>query len=119
MAGELIVLTFEDGETGTTLSTNYRYIKTLVDMTIVGISASPNVDDTGLTVDVNDDGSSAVDGVDASDADVPGVWKSTHFGGSNAPVFVAAGSKLSLDANNAAANTMILVHVYAIAGSLS
>lgn len=116
MNERLICMDFDDGEVGVTLSTNYRYITIPFSLTVVAVSASPNVDDSGLTIDINDDGSSAIDGVDASDLDVPGTWKSTHVGGTNAPVTIAAGSKISLDANNAAANTAVHVQIWALVG---
>lgn len=116
MNERLICMTFDEGEVGVTLSTNYRYFYTPVDLTIVYVTASPSVDDGGLTVDINDDGTGVITAVDASDLDVPGTWKSTHMGGTNAPVTIAAGSKVSLDANAAAANTRILVQIWALVG---
>lgn len=112
-------VSFTDGEVGVTLGDNYRYTTTMFDMTIVAVVASPNVDDPGLTVDINDDGTGVITGVDGSDKDVPGTWKSTHIGGTNTPVFVAAGSKLSLDANSAAANTVVRVDIYYLLGMVS
>jgi hypothetical protein len=119
MNERMIVLALTAGETGTTLSTTYQYITTLIDMTIVGVAASPNADDTGLTIDINDDGVEAIGAVVCDTKATPGTWKSTHIGGTNAPVRVAAGSVLSLDANNAAANTMVTVHIYALVGEAS
>lgn len=117
MNERLICMSFTDGEVGVTLGANYRYITTPVDLTIVAVSASPNTDDAGLTIDINDDGTAAVSAVDASDQNVPGTWLTPQTGGTNAPVFVAGGSKLSLDANNAAANTVVTVQIWALAGA--
>ncbi len=119
MNENLIVLSFADGETGITLGANYRYQTIPFDMTIVYVSVSPNVDDASATVDINDDGSGAITAIDASDQNVPGRWRSTHVGGTNAPVFMAAGSLLSLDGNATAANTMISVQIWALVGDVS
>ncbi len=120
MNERMIILSFADGEVGVTLGANYRYIITPFDMTIVYVSTSPNVDDAGATVDINDDGTGVITAVDASDQDVPGTWKSTHIeGGTNDPVFVAAGSLLSLDGNATAGNTTILVQIWALMGEVS
>ncbi len=119
MNERLVVLSFADGEVGVTLGANYRYITTPYDMTIIFVSASPNVDDASATVDINDDGTGAITAIDISDQNVPGTWKSKHMGGTNSPVFVAAGSLLSLDANSIAANTTVLVHIWALAGEIS
>ena len=116
MKDRMVCMSFADGEVGVTLGANYRYITTPVDLTIVGVSVSPNVDDAGLTIDINDDGTAAISGVDASDQNVPGTWLTPETGGTNSPVFVASGSKLSLDANNAAANTTVLVQIWALVG---
>ena len=109
----MFVLSFSDGETGVTLGALYRYITVPCAMTIKFVSVSPSVDDASLTIDVNDDGTGVISTVDCSDTDVPGTWKSTAMGGSNAPVQVAAGSVLSLDANSATSGTRVLVHIYA------
>lgn len=116
MNERLICMDFMDGEVGVTLGANYRYITTPVDLTIVAVSASPSVDDADLTIDINDDGTGAITAVDASDQDVPGEWTSTHFGGEETPVRIAAGSKISLDANSAAANTRVHVQIWALVG---
>lgn len=118
MNERLIVISLTDGEVGVTLSTNYRYFYAPpAGMTIVYVTVSPNTDDSGLTIDINDDGSGVIDGVDCSDTDVPGTWISTHFGGTNAPVQVAGNSKMSLDANSAAANTVAHVQIWALVGA--
>jgi hypothetical protein len=70
--------------------------------TLVYASVSPFEDDTGATMDIQDDTVDIVTAIDASDHDVPGKWISTHFGGTNAPVQIAAGSMCELDFNSAA-----------------
>ena len=120
MNDRMINLTFDEGEVGVTLGANYRYWYAPFDMTIVYVTASPSVDDADLTVDINDDGTGVITAVDASDLDVPGTWKSTHIsGGTEDPVHVAAGSKMSFDANDAAANTRIMISIWALLGEES
>lgn len=116
MKDRMICMTFSDGEAGVTLGANYRYITTPVDLTIVAVSASPSADDAGLTVDINDDGSAAISAVACATKATPGTWLTPTTGGTNTPVFVAGGSVLSLDANNAAADTAITVQVWALVG---
>lgn len=71
--------------------------------TLVYASVSPFEDDSGATMDIQDDTVDVVTAIDAADHDVPGTWKSTHAGGTNAPVQIAAGSVCELDFNSAAA----------------
>lgn len=114
---ELTAICFVEGEVGVTLGNTFRYITTDVPLTIVGVSCSPSANDAGLTIDINDDGSAAIAAIDAATKATPGTWKSTHLGGSQTPVAVAAGSVLSFDANNAAANTRVCVLIYALTGA--
>lgn len=117
MNERMICITLDEGEVGVTLGANYRYFTTPpFDLIVVYMTASPSTDDADLTVDLNDDGTGVITAVDASDADAPGTWKSTHVGGTNAPVNIAANSVCSLDANDAAANTRIMVQIWALAG---
>jgi hypothetical protein len=83
------------------------YLNVPCDGYIVYVSVGADTDDTGLTFDINDDGAAGIAGIICADKEDPGEWISTHFGGANAPVFVAAGSELSFDANNAANATTI------------
>ena len=99
------------------LGDNFAYIKVPVQCTIVYVSAAGGVDDAGLTLDINDDGTAIIAAVDAADASDPGEWKSTHFGGTNTPVSVAAGSVISFDANAAANASMIGGYILALVGS--
>jgi hypothetical protein len=119
MAGEMICVSLFAGETGTTLSTNYLYTNIPFQATIVGVVAETNVDDANITVDINGGGSALIEGIAVVDQDAPGIWLSTHLGGTNTPVAVAADTELSLDANNADANTAINVHIYMLVGSLT
>jgi hypothetical protein len=118
MNSRLVCISIDRGETGVTLGDAFHYFTTLIAMTIVGVVATPSADDAGLTLDINDDASAAIAAISCADADVPGTWKSTHFGGSETPVEVAAGSVISLDANNAAANTVLSVQIWALVGEV-
>jgi len=71
--------------------------------TLVYASVSPFEDDASATIDIQDDGTDIVAGLDASDHDVPGEWISTHAGGSETPVAIAAGSEIEIDVNSGAA----------------
>jgi hypothetical protein len=95
------------------------YYDAIFDETIVAVSVSPQVDDTGATLDIDDDGTNVIAAVDASDQNVPGTWKSTHVGGTNAPVHIAAGSKVSFDINAGANGTAFHVVVWALLGEVS
>jgi len=116
MNERLVVLDFTDGEVGVTLGALYRYITVPCALTIVAVSVSPSVDDT-MTVDINDDATAGVIAAIACvTAAAPGTWTSTHMGGTETPVSVAADSVLSLDANAAAAGTRIKVQIWALTG---
>lgn len=112
------VMPFVDGETGVTLGALYRYTHIMQDITIVAVDASPSVDDAGLTIDINDDGTAAISAVTCAVKATPGTWKSTHLGGTETPVRVAAGSILSFDANSAAVNTVVLLKIWYECGSV-
>jgi hypothetical protein len=116
MNERLVTMDFVEGEVGVTLGGNFRYFTVPCDLTIVYVTVSPSADDAGLTIDINDDGSGAITGVDASDKDAPGTWVSTHYGGSNDPVTIAADSKVSFDANSAAADTRVFIQIWALTG---
>jgi hypothetical protein len=115
----LVVLTFEEGEVGITLGANYRYTSLPYDLTVVYVAASPSADDAGATIDINDDGTGVITGVDISDQNVPGEWRSVHQGGANAPVTIDAGSLLSIDANDIDAGTRVRVDIWGLVGEVS
>ena len=87
------------------------------DYTIIYVSVSPMEDDTGATIDLQDDGTDIITAIDASDHDVPGEWISTAAGGAQTPVHVAAGSELEVDFNNAAAGNRFDIMVVILTGS--
>lgn len=120
MNERLVCMTFDEGEVGVTLGALYRYFTVPFDLTIVAVCISPSVDDAGLTIDINDDGTGVIEAIAGATKATPGMWKSTHIaGGTNAPVRIAAGSVVSLDANSAAADTRILVQIWALVGEIS
>ena len=84
--------------------------------TLVYVAASPHEDDTGATIDIQDDATDIVTAVACADHDVPGEWISTHCGGTQTPVSIAAGSVLEIDANNVAATTRLDVSMVFLQG---
>jgi hypothetical protein len=52
-----------------------------------------------FNLDIQDDGTDVITAVTANTAATPGVWESTHVGGTNAPVTVAADSVVDIDIN--------------------
>lgn len=97
----------------------FAVLVTPFDLTIVAVGVSPLEDDAGATLDIQDDGTDVITGVDASDHDAPGEWLSTYAGGTNDPVYVAAGSEIDLDFNNAAAANRFDVTIWALIGESS
>lgn len=87
-----------------------------VGATLIYASVSPHEDDSGATIDIQDDGTDIVTAIDASDHDVPGEWASTAVGGSNTPVAIAAGSEIEIDANSTAATTRLDVMLWFLTG---
>lgn len=111
-----VTLDFVEGETDVTLGETFRYFTVPCDMTIIYVCASPSVADAALTLDINDDGTGVITALACGVVAVPGTWKSTHMGGTNTPVQVAAGSVLSFDANAATASTRIAIQIVALVG---
>ena len=71
--------------------------------TLVYASGSPQVDDAGTTFDLHDDGAACgPTALACAVAATPGEWISTHCGGSEIPVEIAAGSLMSYDVNGMA-----------------
>ncbi len=119
MNENIVIYSFSVGDPteGNAIGTLEYYFDAIVDMTIVGVSVAPQVDDTGATLDIDDDGSNVITLVDASDQNVPGTWKSTALGGgTNTPVHIAAGSKVSFDINSGANGTAFHVVLYWLTG---
>ncbi len=108
-----------DPTEGNALGALNVYFDAIFDMTIIAVSAAPETNDAGATMDIDDDGSNVITAIDISDQNVPGTWKSAVAGGTNDPVFVAAGSKLGFDFNSAAAGTAVFVNVWYLIGEVA
>jgi hypothetical protein len=94
--------TLVDPTEGSALGALHYYFDCIVDMTIIGVSVAPEKDQASATLDIDDDGSNVITAISCADADVPGTWKSTGLGGgTNTPVHIDAGSKVSFDVNTA------------------
>lgn len=96
------------------LGADYATFIAPMDLVLVYVCAAPSADDTGATLDIEDDGTAIVDDLSVADADVPGEWQSTHVGGTNAPVRIAAGSKISLTAANTDNGTQIIGQMWCL-----
>ncbi len=100
MNENIISYTFSvaDATEGNTVGDNELYFMVPFGATLIYVSVAPWDDGTG-TLDINDDASTIVAAVDATDKDVPGEWISTHCGGSETPIAIAAGSVCDFDIN--------------------
>lgn len=107
-----------DPTEGNALGALFAYFYVPCDLTIIFVTAAPAVDDADLTIDINDDGTGVITAIDCADKDVPGTWKSVHMGGTETPVTIAAGSLVSLDANDAAAATAVNVYIWGLTGEV-
>ena len=67
--------------------------------TLVYVSGTPMTDDAGCTLDVHDDGAEIIAGLACAVKATPGEWISTHCGGTNTPIAIAAGSEMTVDLN--------------------
>jgi len=116
MLESLRILPFTFGSFGATLSTTDAYFKPLFGFTLVAAYASPNANDSGLTVDCNNvtASSTVFAGIDAAVKATPGAWLTPAYGGTNTAVHVAAGDILNFDFNSAAANTQVYVQLYVL-----
>ena len=84
--------------------------------TLVYVSGAPTVDDAGGQFDLHDDGVAIVDNLACAVAAVPGEWITTHCGGTETPVEVAAGSLMSFDMNALAAGVSFAVVLLFLVG---
>lgn len=93
MNENIVTYTFSVGDPteGNALGANALYFMVPFGATLIYMSGSPYEDDADATIDLNDDGSSIVS-LACVDKDVPGEWISTHAGGTETPVQIAAGS---------------------------
>ena len=118
MNERMICIAVSAGQVGITLGDAFRYFKAPVPMTIVAVEASPSADDAGLTLDINNvtQSTTPVSALSCAVKATPGVWSSTHLGGTNTPATVAKNDILSFDANAAAADTDLNIHIFALVG---
>lgn len=100
------------------LSTNDYYLNVPCDVMVVYVCVGSDTDDPGLTFDINVDGVSTIAAIDCDTKADPGEWISTHFGGAQTPVRIPAGSEISFDANNAAAETTIHGYMLVLASDV-
>ena len=84
--------------------------------TLVYASARPHENDADATIDIQDDTADIVTAISCAVAATPGEWISTHCGGSETPVTIAAGSELEIDANNVAATTRLDITMLFLTG---
>ncbi len=71
--------------------------------TLIYASGAPMVDDAGGNIDLMDDGvACGPTALACAVAATPGEWISTHCGGTETPVEIAAGSEMSIDVNGIA-----------------
>lgn len=116
MNERLMCLQLYAGEAGVTLANGSAYATLPFDFTIVAVSARPSADDAGATIDLRDDGTDIITGVTADTAATPGTWLSTHVGGTQTPVHVAADSVLAMDVNTVDAGTVISAQIWGLIG---
>lgn len=121
MAENLICLskTLVDPTEGQALAALQHYFYAPVDLTIVGVSVAPEVDDT-LTVDINDDGVAVISAIACILKAEPGTWKAVGYGGDadgDSPVKIAAGSLVTIDVNNGENGTALIIDIWALTGT--
>jgi hypothetical protein len=99
-------------------------VKVPFGITLVGVTLCAEAftgSPTGFNIDIQDDTADVITSVAANSAGTPGEWKSTHLGGSNAPVVVAAGSVVEVDVNLTGGSSPTAdydVTLYALAGTV-
>jgi hypothetical protein len=99
-------------------------VKVPFGITIVGVTVVAEAftgTPTGFNIDIQDDGTDVITAVAANTAATPGEWLSTHLGGTNTPVAVAAGSKVEVDINLTAGTSPTAdydVTIFALAGTV-
>ena len=85
--------------------------------TLVYASGAPMTDDVGCTFDLMDDASACGPTALACEVKaVPGEWISTHCGGTQTPVAIAAGSEMTIDLNSIAIGVRFDVQLLFLVG---
>jgi hypothetical protein len=119
MNERLIAYTFNlaDPVEGNSLGVLETYFMLPFGATLVYASGAPAADDAGTTFDLMDDtvacGPTALA---CAVAAVPGEWISTHCGGTETPVEIAAGSEMSIDVNGIAAGVTFAIVLLFLVG---
>jgi hypothetical protein len=118
MNENLVTYTFSVGNPteAVALGDNALYFMVPFGATLVYVSAAPYEDDASATLDINDDGSTIITALTCADKDVPGEWISTHCGGTETPVEIAAGSVCDFDFNSAAAGNRFAIVMLMLQG---
>ena len=122
MSSQLLTFNFSAQAQGT--ANGVHTVKVPFGITLVGVTVCAEAftgSPTGFTIDIQADTADVITAVAANSAGTPGEWKSTHFGGSNAPVVVAAGSVVEVDVNLVAGSSPTAdydVTIYALAGTV-
>ena len=104
MNEKIVVYSFSpfDPDDTAALGNLCMYFMVPFEATLIYVSAGPWDDDAGLTMDLHDDGVEIIAALACADKEAPGEWISTHAGGTNAPISIAAGSEMTIDFNAAA-----------------
>lgn len=100
MSAQLITFNFSAQAQGA--ANGVHTVKVPFGITLVGVTLCAEAftgSPTGFNIDIQDDTVDVITAVTANAAGTPGEWKSSHLGGSNAPVLVAAGSVVEVDVN--------------------
>lgn len=85
--------------------------------TLVYASGTPSADDAGGNMDLMDDGAACgPTALACAVAAVPGEWISTHCGGTETPVEIAAGSVMSIDCNSLAVGVTFAIVLLFLTG---
>ncbi len=93
-----------------------QYFEALHDMRIVGVTASPSVDDADAVLAISDDGSDVITSIDVSDNNVPGTWQAKGYGGTNAVVDIAKDSLVAVTPTDGANATAFNITILYLAG---
>lgn len=118
------MMTFNFSAQAQTDADGVHVVKLPFGITIVGVTLcaeSFTGSPTGFNIDIQDDSTDVITAVAANVAGTPGEWKSTHLGGSDAPVLVAAGSVVEVDVNLTGGSTPTAdydVTLFALAGTV-
>ncbi len=100
MSDRLVTFTFSSQAQADADGVHTLY--TPLGLTLVGVGVTAEAftgSPSGFNVDIQDDGADIVTAVAANTAGTPGTWLSTHLGGAETPVAIAAGSEIEVDVN--------------------